>query len=98
MSADTDREVMETQLRREDSVAVLTINNVARRNAFSEPVREDMRRHLKALSTDATCRAIVITGAGGTFCSGGDVKGMKDRGGAGDAYPPRRLERSGGSS
>ncbi len=98
MSAEPKQEVMEMQLRREGGIAVLTINNVARRNAWSEPVKEDCLRHLRSLLGDKTCRAIVLTGAGGVFCSGGDVKSMKSKGEEKRDYMWRRLSRSGGSS
>lgn len=77
MSVNSNQEVMETQMHREDDIVILTINNPLRRNAMSDPVKDDMRRHLKSLMADRTCRAIIVTGAGGAFCSGGDVKNMK---------------------
>jgi len=98
MSANPKEEVMEMQLRREGGIAILTINNVARRNAWSEPVKADCLRHLKSLLSDKSCRAIVLTGAGGVFCSGGDVKNMKKRGEAGQDFMARRMGRSGGST
>ena len=98
MSADPKQEVMEMQLRREGGIAILTINNVARRNAWSEPVKADCLRHLRSLLGDKTCRAIVLTGAGGVFCSGGDVKSMKTKGEEKRDYLWRRASRSGGSS
>ncbi len=79
MSTGPGNDVMEMQLRREGAIAVLTINNQSRRNAWSQPVKDDCMRHLDSLMVDKSCRAIVITGAGGYFSSGGDVKGMKDR-------------------
>ena len=98
MSANPNAEVMEMQLRREGGIAILTINNVARRNAWSDPVKADCLRHLKSLLSDKSCRAIVLTGAGGVFCSGGDVKNMKKRGEAGQDFMARRMGRSGGST
>jgi len=95
---DPNAEVMEMQLRREGSIAILTINNVARRNAWSEPVKQDCLRHLKSLLSDNTCRGIVLTGAGGVFCSGGDVKNMKKKGENRVDFMWRRLSRYGGSS
>lgn len=98
MSTNPKQEVMETQLQREDDIVILTINNPSRRNALSIPVREDMMRHVRSLLGDRSCRAIVITGTGGVFCSGGDVKYMKTTGEARRDYMWRRLQRSGGSS
>ena len=95
MSDSPKQEVMEMQLRREGGIAIMTINNQARRNAWSDPVKDDTLRHLASLLGDKTCRAIIITGAGGVFSSGGDVKGMKDRHAkAQDDYMSRRMHRS----
>ena len=98
MSAVPKNEVMEMQLHREGGIAILTINNVARRNAWSEPVKQDCLRHLKSLLSDKSCRAIVLTGAGGVFCSGGDVKNQKAKADQGVDFMSRRLGRTGGSS
>jgi enoyl-CoA hydratase/carnithine racemase len=76
-------------------VAVLTIDNVARRNAVSDPVKHDLSRHLNELSANRKCRAIVLTGAGGFFSAGGDVKSMKERGAAGQGFIERRLRMGG---
>ena len=91
MSANPKPEVMEVQLKWEGSIAVLTIHNEARRNAWSIPIKEDMLRHMTMLSADSKCRGIVLTGAGGVFCSGGDVKNMKERGNRGTGFMERRL-------
>lgn len=72
-------QINETQLRREGGIAVLTINNQARRNALSPTVRETLNGYLTELMADKSCRAIVLTGAGGAFCAGADVAGMKAR-------------------
>lgn len=66
-------------LRHDGNVAILTLNNPPRRNAFGQSMREVFLRHLLALQHDPECRAIVVTGAGGHFCSGGDLNEMKQR-------------------
>jgi len=80
MSENNTPEINETQLKREGGIAVLTIHNLARRNALSPNVRLGLNGNLAELMADKTCRAIVITGAGGTFCAGADVSGMKKKG------------------
>jgi enoyl-CoA hydratase/carnithine racemase len=65
--------------KREDDIVILTLNNPQRRNAFGFSMREVFLRHLMALQQDPECRAIVVTGAGGQFCSGGDLNEMKQR-------------------
>jgi enoyl-CoA hydratase/carnithine racemase len=61
---------------RDGGVLTLTLDYPARRNALAVPLREEMHRILEAAQSDAAVRAIVLTGAGGTFCSGGDISGM----------------------
>src|ERR1700733_9994401 len=63
----------------EDGVAVLTMNRPERRNAFSPEMMRALGEVLAACETDAAVGAIMLTGAGGAFCAGGDVKGMAER-------------------
>jgi enoyl-CoA hydratase/carnithine racemase len=42
-------------------------------------MREALYAHLLQLEADETCGAIVLSGAGGNFCSGGDISEMKPR-------------------
>jgi enoyl-CoA hydratase/carnithine racemase len=68
--------VMRVAEAREDGVLTLTLDYPARRNALAMPLREELHRILEAAQSEAEIRAIVLTGAGGTFCSGGDISGM----------------------
>jgi len=61
---------------REGATLVLTMNEPARRNALSMPMRTQFIEELERAERDPSIRAIVITGAGGQFCSGGDITGM----------------------
>jgi enoyl-CoA hydratase/carnithine racemase len=61
---------------REGAVLTLTLDYPARRNALAMPLREELHRILEAAQADQAVRAIVLTGAGGIFCSGGDISGM----------------------
>lgn len=71
----------------DDGVAVLTMNRPERRNALSDPMFRALARMLAELEVDDDVGCVVLTGAGGAFCAGGDVKGMEERnaGGAGGA-------------
>ena len=60
----------------DDGVAVLTLNRPARRNAFSGAMVNALGAALAQLELDESVGAIVVTGAGGAFCAGGDVKAM----------------------
>ncbi len=57
-------------------VATLTMNRPEARNAMSGEMMDAMQRALPRLAADPAVRAIVLTGAGGAFCAGGDVKGF----------------------
>ncbi len=64
------------QARVEDGVALLVMNRPERRNALSDEMLRGLAAALRDAETAADVRCIVLTGAGGAFCSGGDVKGM----------------------
>ncbi|MFT6556821.1 enoyl-CoA hydratase [Sneathiella sp.] len=62
----------------EDGVATLTMNRPSARNAFTRGMITDMLEALPRLAADKSVRALVLTGAEGAFCSGGDVKSFAD--------------------
>ena len=58
----------------EDGVATITLNRPERKNPLTFESYAELRDLFRrAASTLATCDAIVLTGAGDNFCSGGDV-------------------------
>ncbi|HEY0206289.1 MAG TPA: enoyl-CoA hydratase/isomerase family protein, partial [Acetobacteraceae bacterium] len=61
---------------RDGLTAVLTLDYPERRNALAIPMRRALVEALERIEADPALRAIVITGAGGTFCAGGDISGM----------------------
>ena len=61
-------------LRREGPLAFLTLNRPARLNAVSLPLYDALTETLKAVSSDASIRTVVISGAGRAFCVGADLK------------------------
>src|SRR5215469_2558891 len=60
-------------------VAVLTMNRPDRRNAMSEAMMAALDRILGKVEVDESVGCVVLTGAGGAFCAGGDVKAMAER-------------------
>lgn len=66
-----------------DRIATLTLNRPERLNALGDTLREDLHDAVVRCSADDQVRALVITGAGRGFCSGGDVKSMNERDRAG---------------
>lgn len=61
---------------RQGVVALVTLNNSKTRNALSRDLLFVLADCLERLNEDDSCRAIVLRGANGHFCSGGDVSGM----------------------
>ncbi len=68
---------------RHGSVLVLTLNLPHKRNPISRAMCEAILERLDEVGPDPEVRAVVITGAGGNFCAGGDFDDMKARGLAG---------------
>ena len=64
---------------REGGIATLTMNRPEARNAMSPDMMNAMHEALPRLATDPEVRLVVLTGAGGAFCAGGDVKGFASR-------------------
>src|SRR6188768_4193509 len=54
-------------------VGVITLNRPARKNALTFDMYAELRDLFRALPYASDIRAIVLTGADGNFCSGGDV-------------------------
>ncbi len=64
-------------------VRTLTLNRPHRKNAIDGELWNALAAALRAVDADDTVRAVVLTGAGGAFCSGADI-------GTGEAVHPRR--------
>ena len=61
---------------RDGATVLLTLDYPERRNALAMHMRERLAAAFDRVEADATVRAVVVTGRGGTFCAGGDVSGM----------------------
>ena len=72
-----------------DRVATLTLNRPDRLNALGGTLREDLYTAIMAIGTNPEVGAVVITGAGRGFCSGGDVKSMSEKDQAGQSSTTR---------
>ena len=59
--------------RRDDGVAVLTLDNPDQRNAMSDEMTASWVAAVDALAGDRDVRAVVVTGEGSAFCSGGNT-------------------------
>ncbi|MEC9166530.1 MAG: enoyl-CoA hydratase-related protein, partial [Pseudomonadota bacterium] len=81
MSTNYETGTEDLAARLEGGVLTLTMNRPDRRNALSREMLAAMADCLARAETDAEVRVIVLTGAGGAFCAGGDVKRMAAGGG-----------------
>ncbi len=69
---------------REGAVGILTIDRRERFNSLDVTTAQDLRRAGLALARDEDVRAVVLTGAGGVFCSGADLKYIRAGGDGGE--------------
>ena len=60
----------------DDGIATLTMNRPAALNALSAEMSAGLEEAIPRLARDPAVRVVVLTGAGGAFCAGGDVKGF----------------------
>lgn len=60
-------------------IALLTLNRPQVRNAIDDEMRGEMTAALDTAGRDPEVRALVLTGAGKAFCSGGDIRAMRQR-------------------
>jgi len=64
---------------RSGAVTTVTLNRPAARNALDLVMRRELTAVLDEIEADAEVRVLILTGAGGHFCSGGDVKTMREK-------------------
>jgi enoyl-CoA hydratase len=64
---------------RDDGVAVVTLNRPERHNAVTNIMHRELTELPTTLHEDGRVRAVVITGAGRSFCSGADVAALDPR-------------------
>ena len=60
-------------------IATITLNRPERRNAWSPETEAEIREAFGRAATDDQVRAVILTGAGTTFCVGADVTGIAGR-------------------
>ena len=61
-----------------EGVLRITLNRPDRFNAFNDEMSYELQDALKAAKRDESVRVVVLTGAGKAFCSGQDLKAIKD--------------------
>ena len=77
--------------RRDDGVAVLTLDNPDQRNAMSDAMTASWVAAIDDLAADRDLRAVVVTGAGSAFCSGGNTGWIASEPDAGVDYLRTRM-------
>jgi enoyl-CoA hydratase/carnithine racemase len=60
-----------------DGVARLTLNRPEKLNALTPELFAELRGHLDAIAGDATIGAVVLGGAGRSFCAGNDLDAIR---------------------
>jgi len=84
--------------KRENGVAVLTLNRPKALNALSDGLMTERIARLKELDLDDTVRATVLTGTGKAFAAGADIKEMHSRAGVPDVKACNMLSHWSGVS
>lgn len=75
-------------IRRDGAVAIVTMNRPETRNAISDDdAIEAMVQMCETINRDLSVRAVILTGAGSTFSSGGNLKTLRDKLGSGLSQP-----------
>ena len=71
---------------RNEGIVTVTLNRPERKNAINGTMWDELLETFAEVTDNPEDRVMVITGAGGAFCSGADL--TQDRG---DAEPPHQL-------
>lgn len=74
--AELPRETSHIRLDLRGAVLHLWLNRPELRNAVSPPMVREILATFAAIADDRSVRVVVLRGAGGTFCAGGDIKSM----------------------
>ncbi len=62
----------------QDGIGTITLNRPEARNALGKDMRPALAAAVTQMRDDPQVYAVILTGAGGAFCSGGDISAMLD--------------------
>ncbi len=79
------------RVEQDGEVVVVTIDRPDVRNAVDRPTADQLAEAFRAFDADASAKVAVLTGAGGTFCAGADLRAVA----SGDMKQMNRLEAKG---
>ncbi|HEX4539627.1 MAG TPA: enoyl-CoA hydratase [Acidimicrobiales bacterium] len=83
---------METlRVERADGVVTVTMDRPDRKNAINETMWIELWETFQAVARSTEDRVLIVTGAGGAFCSGQDLSGVSDGGGDHGLVRMRRV-------
>jgi enoyl-CoA hydratase len=71
-----DTEAPHLLFERREHIALVTLNRPAKRNALSSEMLVGMYDAWREIESNPDIRVAIVTGAGGNFCSGADLKAM----------------------
>jgi enoyl-CoA hydratase len=57
----------------EGGIRVLTLRNIATRNAIDQQMCDELREHIAGIQADASARAVIVTGEPPSFCAGANL-------------------------
>ena len=80
------RPMDELQIERDGAIVTVTLNRPEKKNAVIAPMWVELGDNFDRIARDPSVRAVVVTGAGGDFCSGADLWAPP-----GDEAPPHQL-------
>ncbi len=60
-----------------DAIATITLNRPETRNAITAEVHRELTDAVARVLEDMDVKAVILTGSGGSFCAGGDIKAMQ---------------------
>lgn len=79
---------MSVRVEKVDGVTIVTIDRPERRNAVDRPTAEKLAEVFREFEADSDSTVAVLTGSGGNFCAGADLKAVHEG-------EPNRLEPEG---
>ena len=72
----SDKQYQAISFEEKDHIGIITMNQPERRNALSPEMRQDFAELIPTLQYDTGLGAIILRGAEGVFCAGGDLKAL----------------------
>ena len=90
---ETDRDFLKAEIL--DGVALVTLSRPETMNAVTPDLARGLSEVLSELPEDGSVRAVLLTGTGRAFCSGGDIRAIGSRDGHPWRIPIRRPSGSG---